>query len=211
MAATADDRPDRKLAAIMVADVAGYARLMGFDEVGTLAQLNGHRAILTRLIDGHGGRIANTAGDGLLAEFPSAVNAVDCAVAVQAKLAEANEAIPHERRVAFRIGIHVGDVIVQAVDLFGDGVNIAARVQALAEPGGICLSVTALEHVRKRLPHGLVDLGAHSVKKTSPSRSASSRSTCRRRPWPQPWRDPPGPTPCRCRTSPRSRSCPSPT
>ncbi len=154
----------RKLAAIFAADVAGYARLMAQDEVWTLGQLNAHRAVLAELIAGHGGRIANTAGDGLLAEFPSAVNAVDCAVAVQQQLAQANETVAADRRLEFRIGIHVGDVMVQAGDLFGDSVNIAARIELLAGSGGICLSASALEHVRKWLPHGVVDLGRHQVK-----------------------------------------------
>ncbi len=164
MTATPVRPVERKLVAIFAADVAGYARLMARDELWTLGQLTAHRAVLAELIAGHAGRIASTAGDGLLAEFPSAVNAVDCAVAVQQQLARANEAIPADRRLEFRIGIHVGDVMVQAGDLFGDSVNIAARIESLAGSGGICLSARALEHVHKWLPHGVVDLGRHQVK-----------------------------------------------
>ena len=156
--------PERRLAALLAADVAGYARLMERDEVGTLRQLNAQRDLLAGLIASHGGRIANTAGDSLLAEFASAVNAVECASAAQERLAELGGELAPERQVRFRIGIHVGDVMVQAGDLFGDGVNIAARLQALAEPGGICLSGAALDHVRRFLPHGVVDLGRHQVK-----------------------------------------------
>ena len=132
-------QPDRKLAVIFAADVAGYAGLMGLDEVWTLRQLTGHRAILTELITRHAGRVANTTGDGLLAEFPSAVNAIECAVATQHRLTEVNKDVPPDRRLEFQIGIHVGDVTVQAGDLFGDGVNIAAHIQTLAEPGRNCL------------------------------------------------------------------------
>src|SRR5262245_47660899 len=128
---------DRRLAAIFAADVAGYSRLMGIDEVGTLAALTERRAVMDALIARHRGRIASTAGDSVLAEFPSAVDAVRCATEVQASLAAANNSLAPERRLVFRIGIHVGDVMVRAGDLFGDGVNIAARLQALAEPGGV--------------------------------------------------------------------------
>src|SRR5688572_32599201 len=121
---------ERRLAAIFAADVEGYSRLMGLDEVGTLRTLTAHREIMDRLIGEHGGRIANTAGDSVLAEFPSAVEAVQCAVEVQEALTAANEPLPEGRQVRFRIGVHVGDVMVKGGDLFGDGVNIAARLQA---------------------------------------------------------------------------------
>src|SRR5215212_5344994 len=130
----------RRLAAIFAADVEGYSRLMGVDEVGTLRTLTSHREIMDRLIGKHGGRIANTAGDSVLAEFPSVVDAVQAAVEVQEALRTSNEPFPEDRQVRFRIGVHVGDVMVKAGDLFGDGVNIAARLQALAEPGGVCIS-----------------------------------------------------------------------
>src|SRR3712207_1980345 len=130
----------RKLAAIFMADVEGYSRLMNEDEVATLHTLTSHREIIDQWIAEHGGRIANTAGDSVLAEFPSVIEAVQCAVDVQLALATANEALQEERRVKFRIGVHVGDVLIRGGDLFGDGVNIAARLQALADPGGICIS-----------------------------------------------------------------------
>jgi class 3 adenylate cyclase len=125
----------RKLVAVFAADVEGYSRLMGADEVGTLKGLTERRAILDRFIGDHGGRIANTAGDSVLAEFGSAVEAVQCAVETQTALAEANAGVPPDRRINFRIGVHIGDVMVRAGDLFGDGVNIAARLQTLANPG----------------------------------------------------------------------------
>ena len=125
---------ERRLAAIFAADVEGYSRLMAEDEVGTMETLTSHRAILDGLIAEHRGRIANTAGDSVLAEFPSAVDAVTCALQAQAALASANDKLP-ERRLQFRIGVHVGDVMVKGGDLFGDGVNIAARLQALSRPG----------------------------------------------------------------------------
>lgn len=161
--AKADERVERKLAAIFAADVAGYSRLMGQDEVGTLRLLTERRAVMDELIASHGGRIANTAGDSVLAEFPSVVDAVACAVAAQQRLTSVNEALPQDRRLAFRIGVHVGDVIVRDGDLFGDGVNIAARLQALAEPGGLCLSAAVHEQVRKLLPLPYADLGPHEL------------------------------------------------
>lgn len=161
---TPNQRVERKLAAIVAADVAGYARLIGLDEVGTVRLLGAHRELLDGLIAAHGGRIANTAGDSVLAEFPSAVDAVECAVEAQVQLGQANEGLPADRRLEFRIGVHVGDVVVRGGDLFGDGVNIAARLQALAEPGGVCISSTVLEHVRKLLPLRFVDLGPQAVK-----------------------------------------------
>src|SRR5215203_6961039 len=131
------ERVERKLAAIFCADVADYSRLMHADEAGTMRTLMAHRAIMDGLIAQHGGRIANTAGDSVLAEFPSVVDAVECAVAVQEKLAEANSGLADDGALRFRIGVHVGDVMVRGGDLLGDGVNVAARVQALAEPGGL--------------------------------------------------------------------------
>ena len=151
---------ERKLAAIFAADVAGYSRLMGQDEVGTLRTLAAHREIMDRLITEHRGRIANTAGDSVLAEFPSVVDAVQCAAQVQQALAEANEGVPEERRISFRIGVHVGDVIVRGADLIGDAINIASRLQALAAPGGVCLSATSHECVRHVLALNFDDLGS---------------------------------------------------
>src|SRR5215472_14829475 len=129
----------RRLVAVFAADVEGYSRLMGADEVGTLRGLTERRATLDQLIGEHRGRIANTAGDSVLAEFGSAVDAVQCAVEAQAALAESNANLAPDKRISFRIGIHVGDVMVRAGDLFGDGVNIAARLQTLAQAGGVCV------------------------------------------------------------------------
>jgi adenylate cyclase len=129
----------RKLVAVFAADVEGYSRLMGADEVATLKGLTERRAILDRLIGEHRGRIANTAGDSVLAEFGSAMDAVQCAVEAQTALAKVNAGVPPEKRISFRIGIHIGDVMVRAGDLFGDGVNIAARLQSVAKPGGVCI------------------------------------------------------------------------
>src|SRR6516165_2684672 len=154
----------RRLVAVFAADVEGYSRLMGADEVGTLTGLTERRAILDRFIENHGGRIANTAGDSVLAEFGSAVDAVQCAVDAQAALTEVNSCLPADRHINFRIGIHVGDVMVRAGDLFGDGVNIAARLQALAQPGGVCVSSTTYEQVRKVLPVAFTDMGLQQVK-----------------------------------------------
>jgi adenylate cyclase len=154
----------RRLVAVFAADIEGYSRLMGADEVGTLRGLTECRAILDRFIGEHRGRIANTAGDSVLAEFGSAVDAVQCAVEAQTALAEANSSQAPERRICFRIGIHIGDVMVRAGDLFGDGVNIAARLQAVAKPGGVCISGATYDQVRKVLPVSFADLGAQQVK-----------------------------------------------
>ena len=154
----------RKLVAVFAADVEGYSRLMGADEVGTLKGLTERRAILDRFIGEHRGRIANTAGDSVLAEFGSAVDAVQCAVEAQTALAEANSSLAPDRRISFRIGVHIGDVMVRAGDLFGDGVNIAARLQTLANPGTVCISGATYDQVRKVLPMTFVDLGVQQVK-----------------------------------------------
>lgn len=154
----------RRLAAIFSADVAGYTRLMNADEVATLRLLAAHREVTDRSIARHGGRIANTAGDSILAEFPSALDALQCALAVQERLATVNAEIPAERRVVFRIGLHVGEAMVRDGDLFGDSVNIAARMQSLAEPGSVCLSGTARDYVHRILPLAYDDLGLQSVK-----------------------------------------------
>ena len=137
---------ERRLVAIFAADVEGYSRLMDRDEVATLRDLTERRHILDGLIASHRGRIANTAGDSVLAEFSSAVDAVQCAVEAQAAWAEAKDRVPPDRRVKFRIGVHVGDVMVRAGDLFGDGVNIAARLQSSAAADGICISGAAYVH-----------------------------------------------------------------
>src|SRR5688500_866849 len=136
---------------------------MSEDKDGTLRALSAAREIMDSLIAEHGGRIANTAGDSVLAEFPSAVDAVRCAVTVQERLAE-NAGVAADQCLRFRIGVHVGDVVVRGRDLLGDGVNIAARLEALAEPGGICISDATHRHVRKALPLAYIDLGEQHVK-----------------------------------------------
>jgi TolB-like protein/class 3 adenylate cyclase len=155
---------ERRLVAIFAADVEGYSRLMGVDEVGTLKNLSQRRDILDGLITSHRGRIANTAGDSVLAEFGSAVDAVQCAVEAQAALSEANAGLSPDRHINFRIGVHVGDVMIKGGDLFGDGVNIAARLQTLASAGGVCLSGVAHDQIRKILPFAFTELGAQKVK-----------------------------------------------
>jgi adenylate cyclase len=155
---------ERKLVAILAADIQGYSRLMGIDEEGTLATLSAHRAITDAIIAQHSGRICGTAGDSVLAEFASVFAAVQCAVEIQRDLAQANLALGEERRMWFRIGINIGDVMVKDGDIFGDGVNIAVRLEGLAEPGGICISRGVHDHVRRKLPYGFEDLGEQSVK-----------------------------------------------
>jgi adenylate cyclase len=155
---------ERRLTAIFAADVAGYSRLMSADEVTTMRTLTAHREVMDRLIAQHRGRIANTAGDSVLAEFPSVVDALQCAVQVQEELLEKNEGIPPDRKLVFRIGVHVGDVMVRGGDLLGDGINVAARLQTLAEPGGICVSGEAHHYARKSLPLTFTDLGEQAVK-----------------------------------------------
>jgi TolB-like protein/class 3 adenylate cyclase len=157
--------PVRRLTAILAADVAGYSRLMGADEEGTHERLKAHlRELVEPKIAEHRGRVVKNTGDGFLAEFASVVGAVRCAVEVQRGMAEANAAIPPGKRIEFRVGINLGDVIAEGEDIFGDGVNIAARLEALAEPGGVFISNTVHDHVRDRLPFVFEDLGEHSVK-----------------------------------------------
>jgi adenylate cyclase len=161
----ADDRVDRRLAAIFAGDIAGYSRLMGADEEGTLRQLKAHRKeLIDPKITEHRGRIVKTTGDGMLVEFASAVDAVRCAVDVQRGMAERNEGVPPERRIEFRIGINVGDIIGDADDIYGDGVNIAARLEAMAEPGGIYVSRAVRDPVRDKLAFSFEDLGEVAAK-----------------------------------------------
>lgn len=155
---------ERKLVAILAADVEGYSRLMHVDEVGTLNTLSGHRGMIDGLIAAAGGHITSTAGDSVLAEFASVVEAVMCAVEIQRTLAIANEALAPDRRMLFRIGINVGDVMVKDGGIFGDGVNVAARVEQLAPPGGICVTRGVRDHVLDRLPYRFDDRGDHAVK-----------------------------------------------
>src|SRR6266700_7427743 len=159
------ERVERRLTAILAADVVGYSRLMGADEEGALAAL---KAIRRELIDPriveHRGRIVKTTGDGLLVEFASVVDAVRCAVDVQREMAERNAEIPAARRIEFRIGINVGDIIIDEDDIYGDGVNVAARLEALAEPGGICVSRVVRDQVRDKLDFIFDDTGEQQVK-----------------------------------------------
>ena len=160
-----EERVERRLAAILAVDVAGYSRLMGEDEEGTLAAMRAvRREIGYPKIREHRGRIVKTTGDGLLVEFASVVDAVRCAVEVQREMVARNANVPVERRLEFRMGINVGDIIIEDGDIFGDGVNIAARLEALAEPGGICVSAAAHDQVRDRLDIGFEDLGEQQVK-----------------------------------------------
>ncbi len=159
------ERVERRLTAIFAADVVGYSRLMGRDEAGTLARLRGHRReLIDPSIAEHKGRIVKTTGDGILIEFPSVVEAVACAVTVQRGMAERNATTPEDQRIVFRVGVNLGDVIVEDDDILGDGVNIAARLEALAEPGGICVNRVVRDQVRDKLDIVFEDLGEQQVK-----------------------------------------------
>jgi adenylate cyclase len=161
----AETRVERRLAAILAADVAGYSRLMGIDEEGTLAALKAcRRGLIDPKIAEHRGRIVKTTGDGALVEFASAVDASRCAMDIQRAMAERNAAIPEDRRVEFRIGINVGDILIDEGDIYGDGVNIAARVEALASPGAICLSENAYQQIKGKLALDVSDMGEQRLK-----------------------------------------------
>ena len=155
---------ERKLAAILAADVAGYTRLMGSDEEGTHAALRSHREAADRLIAAHHGRVFGSAGDSVIAEFASAVDAIQAAVEIQRGIASLNDTVPVNNRLCFRIGLNIGDVMVEGDNLFGDGVNVAARVQALAKPGGICVSRNLYNQVKNKVAFAFEDLGEHRVK-----------------------------------------------
>ena len=161
-------RVGRRLAAIVAADVAGYSRLMGLDEVGTARTLREHRKVTDALVAKYGGRLVKSTGDGLLLEFPSVVDAVECVVAVQALMAQRNEGIPQDRRMLFRIGINLGDILIEGDDILGDGVNVAARLEGIAEPGGICISSSAYDQVRGKVPVDFTDLGEQTLKNIAP-------------------------------------------
>jgi adenylate cyclase len=189
----------RKLAAILAADVAGYSRLMGTDEEGTLRRLKALRAeLIDPTIAEHRGRIVKTTGDGMLVEFQSVVDAMRCAIAVQDAMCQRNADVPPGGRIEFRVGINLGDVIIDGEDIFGDGVNIAARLEAMAEPGGICIERTVLTQTRGKLDFPVEDLGEQSLKNIAQrvhvfrvlARERRCRKLC-----------------CRCRKSRRSRSC----
>jgi adenylate cyclase len=167
------ERVERRLAAVLAADVAGYSRLMGLDEERTLANLKSFRKTLVDpSIAAHRGRIVKTTGDGVLVEFASAVDAARCAVEVQHGMATQNADVPQNVRIEFRIGIHVGDIIIDDNDIFGDGVNIAARLEGIAEPGGICLSDDAQRQVRGKVDFTFGDMGLQTLKNiTEPMRA----------------------------------------
>jgi adenylate cyclase len=205
----------RRLAAILAADVVGYSRLMGADEEGTLERLKAlRRELLDPKIAEHRGRIVKTTGDGLLVEFASVVDAVRCAIEVQQAMPERNAGVAAGSRIELRIGINLGDVIVEGDDLYGDGVNIAARIEALADAGGVFVSNTVHDHVRDRLPFVFEDLGEQHVKSIACDLRAPTLTLPRERGrevrpargWGLPSR-----RRCRCPTSRRSPCCPSPT
>jgi adenylate cyclase len=160
----ADARVQRRLAAILAADVAGYSRLMGSDDEGTLAALKDCRELVAVKSKQHRGRIINSPGDSALIEFASAVDAARCAVEIQKEMARRNAVIPEDRRLEFRIGIDVGDIIIDEDDIYGDGVNIAARVESLANPGGICFSENAYQQIKGKLTLNVRDMGEQQLK-----------------------------------------------
>jgi adenylate cyclase len=162
------DRVERRLTAVLAADVAGYSRLMGADEESTLAQLKAHRrALVDPKIAEHRGRIVKTTGDGMLVEFASVVDALRCAVEVQRGMAERNAEVPLDKRIEFRVGIHQGDIIIEEGDIFGDGVNVAARLEGLAEPGGICVSGRVQEDTEGKLEIAFENAGEQQLKNIS--------------------------------------------
>jgi adenylate cyclase len=216
----ATQRVERRLAAILAADIAGYSRLMEAHEEDTLARLKAHRReLIDPKIGEHRGRIVKTTGDGLLIEFPSIIEAVSCALALQRGMVERNAGIPEENRITFRIGVNLGDIIVEDGDIHGDGVNIAARLEGIAEPGGICISEDAFRQVRGKVDAEFIDIGEQSLKNiTRPVRVYRVRP---RSPHPNPppqagrearaargWGPRSRPR-CRSQKSHRSRSCPS--
>ncbi|SEF07576.1 adenylate cyclase [Rhizobiales bacterium GAS188] len=160
----AQQRVERRLTAILAADVAGYSRLMGLDEAGTVRRLRDHLAAVRPIIGEHDGRIVKTTGDGVLIEFPSVVAAVECAVKVQKLMARRNAKLLAERRMLYRIGINLGEVLVEGDDIFGDGVNVAARLEGIAKPGGICLSRSAYDQVKGKIDAQFADMGEQRLK-----------------------------------------------
>ena len=207
-----EERIQRRLAAILAADVVGYSRLMEVDEAGTLATLKARRkAVLEPLVTKHQGRVFKVSGDGVLVEFASAVNAVQCAVDLQQASPLANGRSPEDRHIVLRIGVNLGDVMVEGSDLYGDGVNIAARLEALAEPGGVLVSGTAHDHIKSKIKVGFDDLGPQNLKNIAePVRAYRVSATPAAASFPPKAHfrtSPPSPS-CRLRTCPviRSRS-----
>ena len=167
----------RRLAAILAADIAGYSALMGADETRTVHDLKGHQAVVLPMIGEFGGHIIDTAGDGILAEFPSVVNAVKCAVAIQSKMAERNVAIELDRRMQFRIGINIGEIIYDQARIYGEGINVAARLENIAEPGGICISSKVHEEISGRIDLAYQDIGEQQLQKHRPSCASISSAS----------------------------------
>jgi adenylate cyclase len=161
---TAEERVERRLSAILAADIAGYSALMGADEARTVRDLKGHQAIVLPMVGEFGGRVIDTAGDGILAEFKSVVNAVQCAVAIQAKIAERNVSIEPACRMQLRIGINIGDVIYDDSRIYGDGINVATRLESIAEPGGICISGKVYDEIESRINLAYQDIGEQQLK-----------------------------------------------
>jgi adenylate cyclase len=159
-----ETRLERRLSAILAADIAGYSALMGADEGRTVRDLKGHQGVVLPMVGEFGGRIIDTAGDGILAEFPSVVNAVKCAVAIQSKMAERNATIEPERRMQFRVGINIGDVVYDEARIYGDGINVAARLEGIAEAGGICISSKVYEEISGRIDLPCEDIGEQQLK-----------------------------------------------
>jgi class 3 adenylate cyclase len=179
----------RKLAAILAADVVGYSRLMGEDEAGTAKLVRERREAATPIVRGFGGRLVKTTGDGVLLEFPSVVAAVKCAVAIQRMMAERNAELPEPKRILYRVGVNLGDILIDGDDILGDGVNVAARLEGIAEPGGVCISGSVLEHIQGRVAAEFLDLGEQSLKNIGKpvrayARSPQRKSMRRRRPAP---------------------------
>src|SRR5215467_7900780 len=154
----------RRLAAILAADIAGYSSLMGADEEATVAELKAHQVVVLPMINEYGGRIIDTAGDGILAEFGSVLSAVKCAIAIQKTMAERNASVDSSRRMQFRIGINQGDVVFDDARIYGDGVNIASRLESIAEPGGICISRKVYEDITGKMQLAFIDLGEQQLK-----------------------------------------------
>ena len=158
------ENESRRLAAILAADIAGYSALMGADEARTVRDLKGHQAVVLPMVAEFSGRIIDTAGDGILAEFPSVLNAVKCAVAIQTKMAERNATVEPERRMLFRVGINMGDVVYDEARIYGDGINVAARLEGITEAGGICLSSKVYEEINGRIDLACQDIGEQQFK-----------------------------------------------
>ena len=202
-----DDKVKRRLTTVLCADVHGYSRLMEADEAGTLATLRRHRTAIAGLVARHDGRIVNTWGDAVIAEFASVVEAVQCAVEIQQEISNQDPDPPQAHRMRFRIGINLGDVMVEGADIYGDGVNIAARLQELAEPGGIVVSSTVYDQVHNKLSVGFDCLGQQPMKNVAPVTSyrVTHGRPSRRTTWLAGRRKPPSPGGSRCRADAGAR------